>query len=181
MISHLIPYKSKTKGAEKLKIELNWKIVLALFLLLFSTFITTSKILENPEIVMSVDNGTIEFEKNTKIYFFGDVLLISISSIFLGLSLMYLFNLSLDLEIKNTGTHLFNATEEKWGSIIKTLTGEEKEMYQIIYNAKGEILQKDIVIHNFSRAKVTRLLDNLEKRGLIERKRYGMTNKVVLK
>ena len=181
MISHLILYKSKTKGAEKLKIELNWKIVLALFLLLFSTFITTSKILENPEIVMSVDNGTIEFEKNTKIYFFGDVLLISISSIFLGLSLMYLFNLSLDLEIKNTETHLFNVTEEKWESIIKTLTGGEKEMYQIIYNAKGEILQKDIVIHNFSRAKVTRLLDNLEKRGLIERKRYGMTNKVVLK
>lgn len=164
-----------------MKVELNWKIVLALFLLLFSTFITTSKILENPEIVMSVDNGTIEFEKNTKIYFFDDVLLVSMSSILLGLSFMYLFNLSLDLEIKNTGTNLFNATEEKWGNIIKTLIGEEKEIYQIIYNAKGEILQKDIVIHNFSRAKVTRLLDKLEKRGLIERKRYGMTNKVVLK
>ena len=99
-----------------MKVELNWKIVLALFVLLFSTFITTSKILENPEIVMSVDNGIIEFEKNTKIYFFDDVLLISISSIFLGLSLMYLFNLSLDLEIINTGVHLVNDTEEKWGS-----------------------------------------------------------------
>ncbi len=71
--------------------------------------------------------------------------------------------------------------QEKWKNILETLTGDEKEIYQIVYNAKGEILQKDIAVSDFSRAKVTRLLDYLEKRGLIERKSCGMTNKVVLK
>lgn len=51
----------------------------------------------------------------------------------------------------------------------------------MIYNSNGEIFQKDINVSDFSRAKITRLLDYLEKRGLIERKSCGMTNKVVLK
>lgn len=150
--------------------------------MLCGTFITASKLLENPEITISVNNGIVEFEKNQKIYFFDDVLLVSIGSIFIGLSLMYLLNLSIDLEIKKfEETNLFNDTQEKWKNILETLTGDEKEIYQIVYNSKGEISQKDIIISNFSRAKITRLLDYLEKRGLIERKSYGMTNKVVLK
>ena len=41
------------------------------------------------------------------------------------------------------------------------------------------MLQKNIVAKRiFSQAKVTRLLDKLENRGLIVRERYGMTNKI---
>jgi len=167
-----------------LKVELNWKIIVAFFILLSSTFITTSKILDNPEITISINNGMVEFEKEQKIYFFNDMLLVSVSSILLGFSLMYLFILSLSLERmqKCVEVNLFNDDKQKkWNEHLETLTGDEKEMYQIIYDARGEILQKDIIISNFSRSKVTRLLDYLEKRGLIERKSYGMTNKVVLK
>ncbi len=45
-----------------MKVELNWKIVLALFLLLAGTFITASRLLENPEITISVNNEKVEFE-----------------------------------------------------------------------------------------------------------------------
>lgn len=173
-----------------MKVELNWKIVLAFLFLLSGTFITAGKLLENPEITISINNGTAEFEKNKKIYFFDDVLLVSISSILLGSSLMYLLNLSFSHERqyqtvmepkKFAETGLIDDPQEKWNNILETLTGDEKEIYQIVYNAKGEILQKDIAVSDFSRAKVTRLLDYLEKRGLIERKSCGMTNKVVLK
>lgn len=167
-----------------MKVELNWKIVVAFFILLSSTFITASKILENPEITISINNGMVEFEKTQKIYFFNDILLVSVSSIFLGFSLMYLFILSLSLEStkKSAEVNLFNDDKQKkWKDHLETLTGDEQEIYQIIYNAEGEILQKDIIVSNFSRSKITRLLDYLEKRGLIERKSYGMTNKVVLK
>lgn len=173
-----------------MKVELNWKIVLALFLLLAGTFITASKLLASPEITISVNNGKVEFDKNEKIYFFGDVLLVSIGSVLLGLSLMYLLILSFVSERqyqdvietkKFAGTNLVNGMQEKWKNILETLTGDEREIYQLIYNTKGEILQKDIIVSDFSRAKVTRLLDYLENRGLIERKSYGMTNKVVLK
>ncbi len=173
-----------------MKVELTWKIVLALFLLLAGTFITASKLLASPEITIAVNNGTVDFEKGKKIYFFDDILLVSIGSIFLGSSLMYLLNLSFGYERqyhvvreteKFSETGLFNGMQEKWKNVLETLAGDEKEIYQLIYDANGEILQKDIIISDFSRAKITRLLDYLEKRGLIERKSCGMTNKVVLK
>ena len=167
-----------------MKVELNWKIIVAFFILLSSTFITASKILENPEITISINNRTVEFEKEQKIYLFNDIILVSATSILLGFSLMYLFILSLSLETtkKSVEMDLFNDDKQKkWKEHLETLTGDEKEIYKIIYDAKGEILQKDIILSNFSRSKVTRLLDYLEKSGLIERKSYGMTNKVVLK
>ncbi|TRZ88503.1 MAG: hypothetical protein D4R88_07720 [Methanosarcinales archaeon] len=159
-------------------------------LLLAGTFITASKLLANPEITISVNNGTVDLEKGKKIYFFDDILLVSIGSIFLGSSLMYLLNITFGYESQNNVIRetekfaeigLINGSQEKWKNILETLTGDEKEIYQLIYNTKGEILQKDIIVSDFSRAKITRLLDYLEKRGLIERKSYGMTNKVVLK
>lgn len=126
----------------------------------------------------------VELEKEQKIYLFNDILSVSVSSILIGFSAMYLFIVSLSSERrKESGeVNLFNDDKQKkWKDHLETLTGDEKEIYQIIYNANGGILQKDIIISNFSRSKITRLLDYLEKRGLIERKSYGMTNKVVLK
>ena len=157
-----------------MKVELNWKIVLAFFILLSSTFITSSKLLESPEITISVNNGTVDFEKNKKVYFFDDILLVSIGSIFLGSSLMYLLSLSFSYERQHhtvikidefAETDLLNDAKERWENNLETLTGDEREIYRIIYDAKGEILQKDIVVSDFSRAKITRLLDYLEKRG----------------
>lgn len=63
--------------------------------------------------------------------------------------------------------------------ISRLLDGDERNLYQMIASAGGEVLQKDLVAKNvFSKAKVTRLLDKLEERGLIVRERHGMTNKI---
>jgi len=62
------------------------------------------------------------------------------------------------------------------------LTKEEKKLVQIIEQAEGTIFQSDLVGKSeFSKVKVSRILDRLEGQGLIERKRRGMTNVVVLK
>jgi len=59
---------------------------------------------------------------------------------------------------------------------------EEKKLIKIIEEAEGTIFQSDLVEKSeFSKVKVSRLLDRMEGRGLIERKRRGMTNVVVLK
>ncbi|MBR9705686.1 MarR family transcriptional regulator [Candidatus Pacearchaeota archaeon] len=58
---------------------------------------------------------------------------------------------------------------------------DEKVVVKVIEEAKGAIFQSDIVDKSeFSKVKVTRILDKLEGQGLIERKRRGMTNMVVL-
>jgi len=59
------------------------------------------------------------------------------------------------------------------------LTGDERRMFGEIVESGGEVLQKDLVAKgSFSKAKVTRLLDKRERKGLIVRERYGATNKI---
>ena len=59
---------------------------------------------------------------------------------------------------------------------------EEKAVLKAIQAADGTIFQSDIVDKTgFSKVKVTRILDRLEGRQLIERKRRGMTNVVVMR
>tara|TARA_Y100000310_G_scaffold78602_1_gene75259 strand:+ start:1791 stop:2273 length:483 start_codon:yes stop_codon:yes gene_type:complete len=62
------------------------------------------------------------------------------------------------------------------------LNKDEKIIIKIIEKADGTIFQSDLVEKSeFSKVKVSRILDKLEGRQLIERKRRGMTNVVVLK
>ncbi len=60
-----------------------------------------------------------------------------------------------------------------------SMTEDENKLYDMISGSGGEMLQMHIVSSEvFSKAKVTRLLDKLEKRGLVIRERHGMTNRV---
>jgi hypothetical protein len=59
---------------------------------------------------------------------------------------------------------------------------EEKIIVKVIEESDGTIFQSDLVEKSgFDKVKVSRILDKLEGRQLIERKRRGMTNVVVLK
>ncbi len=73
-------------------------------------------------------------------------------------------------------------TDAKKQSILESLEGQEKAAMQIIFGGEGSIYQSDLVKElKLTKVKTTRLLDKLEGKGLIERKRRGMTNIVVLK
>lgn len=61
------------------------------------------------------------------------------------------------------------------------LRKEDKQVFQIVRESKT-IFQADLIEKlGFGKAKVSRILDRLENKNLIERKRRGMTNVVVLK
>lgn len=58
---------------------------------------------------------------------------------------------------------------------------EEKEVYNLV-KENGAIFQADLIEKTgFSKARMTRIVDKLEGNSLVERKRRGMTNVVVLK
>lgn len=62
------------------------------------------------------------------------------------------------------------------------LDREEKVIVKAIEEAQGTMFQSDLVEKiEFSKVKVSRILDRLEGKQIIERKRRGMTNVVVLK
>lgn len=58
---------------------------------------------------------------------------------------------------------------------------EEKQVYNLV-KENGAVFQADLIEKTgFSKARMTRIVDKLEGNGLVERKRRGMTNVVVLK
>jgi len=64
---------------------------------------------------------------------------------------------------------------------LRLLSGDERRLYWKIVEAGGSILQKQLVGEGlYSGSRVTRILDRLQRKGLIERERHGMTNRIRL-
>lgn len=62
------------------------------------------------------------------------------------------------------------------------LSKDEKVIHQALKAHNGSIYQSDLIkITGFSKVKTTRILDKLEHDSIIDRKRRGMTNIIVLK
>ncbi len=73
-------------------------------------------------------------------------------------------------------------TIENFKEIMKSFDNEEKNVFEKVIEAKGSILQSDLVNKTgLNKVKITRILDRLEGMGVVERKRRGMTNIVILK
>ena len=65
---------------------------------------------------------------------------------------------------------------------LKGLNKEELDIMNLILANKGSIFQSELVEKTqINKVRITRILDSLEGQGLIERKRRGMTNIVILK
>jgi uncharacterized membrane protein len=66
--------------------------------------------------------------------------------------------------------------------VLRLLTGDERVMFKAVMDSGGEALQKDLIQRTkMSSAKVSRLLDRLEEKGVITKDRHGSTNKVKIK
>ncbi|MEK6886328.1 MAG: MarR family transcriptional regulator [Nanoarchaeota archaeon] len=75
-----------------------------------------------------------------------------------------------------------NITKENYQKIISNLNVDEKAVFEKVIESDGTSFQSDLVDKTgFHKVKITRILDRLEGKGLIERKRRGMTNVVILK
>lgn len=72
--------------------------------------------------------------------------------------------------------------EEERKEKLNNLDEEERSIMNIVLREDGSVYQSDLIKETgISKVKVSRILDRLEGKGLIERKRRGMTNVVVMK
>ncbi|WP_435066733.1 helix-turn-helix transcriptional regulator [Haloplanus sp. C73] len=70
---------------------------------------------------------------------------------------------------------------EQWQETATRLTNNEETLYTRLIEADGELPQRTLVEEtDLSKATVSRTLDKLEHRGLLERKRNGMGNVIRL-
>ena len=68
-----------------------------------------------------------------------------------------------------------------YSKVLKELSDDERHVMTKLIAAQGSLFQSDLVSDVHTKVKVTRILDRLEGKGLVERKRRGMTNVVLLK
>ncbi len=103
-----------------------------------------------------------------------------------------IFLIIIELAIGGYGAYLFstknNPTSSQKTDLINAkkqltkLIGDEKIVYELLIEENGLLFQSKIVEKtNYSKVKISRILDSLESQDLIERKRRGMTNLVILK
>ncbi len=70
----------------------------------------------------------------------------------------------------------------RWRKLSLMLKESEKVVYDVIMDAGGVLPQSEIVQRTrFSKSQISRILDVLESKGLVERRRKGLTNIVILK
>lgn len=76
---------------------------------------------------------------------------------------------------------LLDARRNEWEETAKRLADNEADIYETVLEADGVLPQNDIVEQtDLSKATVSRTLDSLEVKNLVERKRRGMGNIVLL-
>lgn len=76
---------------------------------------------------------------------------------------------------------LLDARREEWEATAERLSNNECVVYEAVLDADGVLAQADIVDGtNISKASVSRALDSLETRDLVERRRRGLGNVVML-
>ena len=111
-----------------------------------------------------------------------DVTIISVSAVILAISSFYLlFVNSIETHKLSPAAEKRDTSEREIAFALRLLDGDKRKLFNEIVEAGGEILQSELHTQTgFSKAKITRILDYLELKGLTVRKSYGMTNKIII-
>jgi uncharacterized membrane protein len=116
------------------------------------------------------------------LYSATDVFEVFLSSLVAGASGTYIL-----LHGESGGTPIaaelvLDERKSKWLETSKTLKDDEVKVYQAILDAGGVMNQGDIGKQiGLSKTTVSRVLDLLESRGLVEKRRRGMSNVILLR
>ena len=162
-----------------------YNILAAAIVLIISVLLLADKLLSTGDIQLILEDGRAVPIEAVSFFSFNDVLFFIIAAWLGGMAFLYIILSSKEnapTDFKNeTPTHAEQKDESKLQLAVDMLEGDEKAIFKNIVE-NNNILQRDLVSKTgFSEPKVSRLLDRLEKRGLIFRQRDGMGNRVLLK
>ena len=162
------------------KMRTNLKTTIMAILFAVSSFMFVGKVLMPTPIQIIIQGEEPIVVNQIFRYTQIDITIISISIFVLAISSFYLlFTNSIEslqtIEKKDT-------SELEITLALRFLDGDKRKVFKEIVESGGEILQSDLSTQTrFSRTKITRIMDYLELKELIVRKRFGMTNKIILR
>lgn len=153
--------------------------ILAIFGLIASTVAVFVKVLTPTNVQFIIDGSVIELSNIPEIYSSFDMILVSVSCFVLGSSLAYLWLIDKNEPVPTGASDL----KRRWNELLeKTSNPDEKRIISLIVEEGGTIFQSQLVDRSgYSKSKVSLILDRLEAKKILERKRRGMSNAIVLK
>lgn len=177
-------------------------MVLAGVVLVIAGVFVISMLLATKPSIIQINDGTFKILELPYTYTKNDAYVLVMGSTIGGMTLSYILTMlfaagrsevkSMIMEEKpegkpvhDTGTsviieHVKNDSR-LIEAVLTALEGDEKKLVKEITDHDCEMLQNELVLSlNFSKAKVSRMLTDLENRGLVVKKQYGLTNKVAL-
>jgi uncharacterized membrane protein len=168
--------------APKINIE-NRGILISAIVLIISVLILIDRLLAQGPVQLILENGKAVPVEGASYFSLNEVLLLIIAAWLGGMSFLYIIISSKEKETPGSEQTETTIPENKSAAMVAAdiLDGDEKILFQKIVDNDG-LLQRELILNtDFSEPKVSRLLDKLERRGLILRKRDGMGNRVMLK
>jgi hypothetical protein len=153
--------------------------MLAIIGVLVASFAIFIKILTPITVQIIIEGNIIELNEIPNIFTSWDLAITSISCFVLGSSLIYLLLDGSTEQTQNTPPSI----RDNWNHTVETLVNsDEKEIVKLIIAEGGTMFQGQLVEKSgYSKSKVSLVLDRLEARNIVERRRRGMSNVIVLK
>ncbi len=158
-------------------------ILISAIVLIISVLLLIDRLLATGPVQFILEDGRAVPVEEASYFSLNEVLFFIITAWFGGMSFLYIILSSKEKETPELKGDIAGLPEIKSKAILAAniLEGDEKVLFQKIIDNDG-ILQRELVLKTgFSEPKVSRLLDRIERRGLIVRQRDGMGNRVLIK
>ena len=161
------------------------KTLFAAVVFVASVIVLAFKLLNPTPVQILVEGDTAILSQAPGLFTYTDVLEIAVSLIMMSVSGMYLLlHDSIGAAAPapaSAGSVILEERRQQWKEIAKTLKNDEQTLYKAIID-EGIVNQSALVEKTgLPKSNVSRALYGLESRGLIERRRRGMGNVVLLK
>lgn len=180
--------------------SMNGKELFAIVIFISSVFILGLKLMNPTPLVIwyTGEDYIIQTEQIGDIYTATDVIVLIVASLAICGSGLYLllyeqihpglvaqpppFSSTTPVQDMTPAISPLEERKRRWETVLPTLKEDQQLIYQTILDADGIIPQSDIVEKTgLSKSNVSRSLDMLESMGLIEKRRRGMGNLILLK
>jgi uncharacterized membrane protein len=152
--------------------------------LVLSAFVLCLKLLQPASIRVYIGNSanSTVYAVLPQTYTQSDIILVSLTSLVLGISTTILFLVGRQPVGEPIWRSTLQEKKKEWERVSKGLRDDERSVYEAVLEAEGIIEQGQLVEKTgLSKATVSRTLDLLESKGLVEKRRRGLGNVVSLK
>ena len=164
-------------------------MLISAIVLIISVLLLIDRLLATGPVQLILEDGKAVPVEGASYFSLYEVLFFIITAWLGGMSFLYMIMFSKEMpgskkeEIPEFKKDLAGIPESNSKAMLAAnlLEGDEKLLFQNILDNE-KILQRDLILKTgFSEPKVSRLLDRLERRGLIMRQRDGMGNRILIK